>query len=138
MNNSEQQGVRGIPLKGKLRIEERNLALSKAKEIGAISESLYASKITQLKTEDGQTIWVSKGHGGYDGAEWIIDVFNGDPQVDDNVERPASYGFYPDRVICVEDYFTRRIDQMPAHEANEGELIVLLTQLQAIAVAKNI
>lgn len=130
--------VRDIPLKKELNPEERRLALAKAQEITKTASSITDfTKLAEFEASDGKTIWLSKGHAGYHGAMLVVDVFDGDPRKS-YAERPASYGIYEDKVICVEDYFTKPIEEMPAHEAGVEELIPLLIQLQIIAGANNL
>ena len=127
--------IREIPLKGKLNVEERKAALESAKPIldlclrGPLIRFLQENENISISRDECFSL--SEGHAAYAGAQLIIDHFiidsDGDP-----IERPASYAFFEDKIICVERIFDRELHLMPAHEASAYELITLLSQLESV------
>lgn len=91
----------------------------------------FLQKNESISISGDECLALSEGHAAYAGAKLIIDHFKineeGSP-----IERPASYAFFEDKIICIDRIFDRPMDLMPAHEASAGELIKLLSQLESV------
>lgn len=117
--------IREIPRHSRIRPKDKAESL----EVSQIILNWASSqKDDVVRLRNGNFGMLSKGHAAYKGANLIIDELTDDPinGTAETIDRPASYAFYDDEILCIEGFMCTPIEQTPIHEVGVAELRSLI------------